>query len=281
MKAQRRLPLRPSFAERSSLDKAHTSNVDSVLKDLKLISRRLTLLCWTLIDETRILDRLHYKNKNQHRSALFARRVSELRRYSHRVEDFDICGFVDELRRSFFGQAEEINSKQMKGSWTHYPDEKYLCCMRAQLSAFSALSNKMYTISCAAFESFSLSMQTGAFIQFILTLIAIASKMASLIAEINGILQTLFAVFDRLLTIFKACPLADGAGKTSFEPTAILVNQTGSLISKKPGSEKRLVEIERKVVKRKNARLLPEDARKHPRKKKDGKRDEIDDIFGF
>ncbi|KAJ3867202.1 hypothetical protein EV359DRAFT_3415, partial [Lentinula novae-zelandiae] len=99
--------------------------VDSVLKDLKLSFRRLSTMTTVLADETQVLDRLHYKNKNQHRSSLFSRRINELRRYSHRTEDFQTCSLVNDLRQSFFGKVDESH-KQMKGSWSHYPDEKYV-----------------------------------------------------------------------------------------------------------------------------------------------------------
>ncbi|KIK59885.1 hypothetical protein GYMLUDRAFT_44365 [Collybiopsis luxurians FD-317 M1] len=103
---QRGLVLRPFLTERVSLEKSHHATIDFVLKDLKLFSRRLSTVSTALADETQILDRLHYKNKNQHRSALFSRRVSELRRYSHRVEKLNICGLVDDVRQCFFGATE-------------------------------------------------------------------------------------------------------------------------------------------------------------------------------
>ncbi|KAJ4487993.1 hypothetical protein J3R30DRAFT_3256494, partial [Lentinula aciculospora] len=100
--------------------------IDSVLKDLKIYSRQLSTMMRTLVDETQILDRLHYKNKNQHRSSLFSRRINELRRYSHRAEEFQICGLVDDLRQSFFGKANGLVHKQMKGFWSHHPDERFV-----------------------------------------------------------------------------------------------------------------------------------------------------------
>ncbi|KAF9069670.1 hypothetical protein BDP27DRAFT_1325173 [Rhodocollybia butyracea] len=140
------------LSERGSLDKFHHSNVDSVLKDLKPLSRRLFTMTMALEDETQILDRLHYKNRNQHRSALFSRRVNELRRYSHRVEELQLYHLVDDLRQSFFGRTEKSSSKQQKGSWTHYANEKYVLHVREQLSTFLQLLKKMHVISYSAFE---------------------------------------------------------------------------------------------------------------------------------
>ncbi|KAJ4495566.1 hypothetical protein C8R41DRAFT_827181 [Lentinula lateritia] len=193
----------PSLSERRSLSPAQHAAVDSVLKDLKLSFRRLSTMTTALADETQVLDRLHYKNKNQHRSSLFSRRINELRRYSHRTEDFQTCSLVNDLRQSFFGKVDESQSKQMKGSWSHYPDEKYVQKIKERFSLFLDLLRKMYTISFEAFNFFSLAIQTGAFVQLYLTLIAVTSRLATVVAEMIEILQFVIPVIDRLLPIYK------------------------------------------------------------------------------
>jgi len=88
---------------RSALAQAHHKEVDAVLKDLKFCSRRLKSALDTLKDELRILERLYYKGKNQHRMALFFKRVPEMRRYGRRLSELDIPERVDLLRASFVG----------------------------------------------------------------------------------------------------------------------------------------------------------------------------------
>src|SRR5882762_8290942 len=77
--------------------------IDSVLKDLKSCSRRLQNVFSSYHDELQLLERLYYKGKNQHRSALFWKRAAEMKRYGERL---DALGFPDNftlLHCSFFG----------------------------------------------------------------------------------------------------------------------------------------------------------------------------------
>ncbi|KAJ3985498.1 hypothetical protein F5890DRAFT_1509422 [Lentinula detonsa] len=275
----RRTSLTPSLSERGSLPKNCHATVDSVLKDLKLYSRRLSTTTTALAEETQILDRLHYKNKNQHRSSLFIRRLNELRRYSHRTEEFQICSFVNDLRQSFFGKADGSQQKQMKGAWSHHPDEEYVSKVKEQSSCFLSLLRKMYAVSSEVFRSLSLAMQTGAFIHLFLTLIAITSKIANLVAEMIEILQLVIPVMDRLLAIFKACKETADSSQVletqSSGPTPVPI-QISTLTRK----EEPLIAIERRVVVTRS-KLQPDTGGERPRKKrKEVKKNEIDVIFG-
>ncbi|KAF9510785.1 hypothetical protein BS47DRAFT_1250738, partial [Hydnum rufescens UP504] len=75
--------------------------IDSFLKVLRGAARSLIPLCASFVDETRILHRLYYKSKNQHRSALFWRKVVELRRIAFRIVHLDVGRCVEGLRASF------------------------------------------------------------------------------------------------------------------------------------------------------------------------------------
>ncbi|EGN93226.1 hypothetical protein SERLA73DRAFT_16640, partial [Serpula lacrymans var. lacrymans S7.3] len=98
--------------------------VDASLKDLKTCSRRLQTVSAIVGDELKILERLYYKGKNQHRSALFWKRVVEIRRYGRRLSEASLWETLELFRCSFFG----ANSFQkfMKGSWNHYPNLPYV-----------------------------------------------------------------------------------------------------------------------------------------------------------
>lgn len=94
---------------RELLDQSLHVEVDLILKDLKIHSRRLQAALSIQLDETRILERLYYKGKNQHRGALFWRRFVELRRYSYRLQKADLAALMDNLRYAFFGS--NVNRK--------------------------------------------------------------------------------------------------------------------------------------------------------------------------
>jgi trans-aconitate methyltransferase len=104
MSRRSRLPPSLSRAAKSSLDATLHPHIDSALKQLKSCARSLQLVLSTFSDELQILHRLYYKGKNQHRPALFWRRVTEMRRYADRVEELSLLSLVDSLRYSFFGE---------------------------------------------------------------------------------------------------------------------------------------------------------------------------------
>jgi hypothetical protein len=81
------------------------SAIDTVLKTLKTSSRQLQTSIAAFRDEMQILERLYYKGKNQHRTALFWRRVCEVRRYGDRINRADLVDLVEGFRRSFWGPA--------------------------------------------------------------------------------------------------------------------------------------------------------------------------------
>lgn len=104
---RRRVVPPSSPSPRTSLDPSLFSPINSSLKDLKLSLRRLHAVFVSFQDELQILRRLYYKGKNQHRPALFWKRVTEIRRYGDRVDEMAILDIVDHLHYSFFGDASQ------------------------------------------------------------------------------------------------------------------------------------------------------------------------------
>ena len=140
----------PEYALRSSMDASQCPRVDASLKNFKLLSRQLHTLFITHATELQVLQRLYYKNKNQHRGSLFWRKVVEVRRYSERFERHQPHILIDEFRCTFYGPGthkyESIVTSQLvlsshwlystnslKGPWTHFPDANYI----------SSISNKI------------------------------------------------------------------------------------------------------------------------------------------
>lgn len=104
MKSRQRHAVAPaiSYRKRSEIGTAAHGRIDAILKDLRSCSQRLAPLLSTLEDEMHILDRLYYKGCNQHRSALFWRKVEEMRRFGSRVLEVQLAELVNVLRFSFF-----------------------------------------------------------------------------------------------------------------------------------------------------------------------------------
>lgn len=94
-----------SCSPRVFLSRCRHSSIDTLLKDLRACSRRLRIALEAHANESQVLERLYYKGKNQHRGALFWRRVAEVRRYSGRLSGIHADNVVEMLRRSFFGEG--------------------------------------------------------------------------------------------------------------------------------------------------------------------------------
>ncbi|KAF9464649.1 hypothetical protein BDZ94DRAFT_454330 [Collybia nuda] len=175
---------------RNSLDHTKHSSIDSILNDIKHCARSLRTLLKTQLDEARILERLYYKGKNQHRGALFWRHVAEMRRFCSRVDGAQIDVVLDTFYRSFFDEKFGIGSKSPKGPWTHFPDTAFVVFVLARLSACSDLLRKMHSRAMNAYQSFTLVMKSGIFLQLVLTLAAIASRLRNVSSELQHALVT-------------------------------------------------------------------------------------------
>ncbi|KAH7916045.1 hypothetical protein BJ138DRAFT_1076218 [Hygrophoropsis aurantiaca] len=200
---------------RSSIELNQHSNIDSVLKELKASSRRLRTIISSFGDDLKILERLYYKSKNQHRMALFFKRTTEIRRYGQRLVEMKIVDTVDTLRTSFFGAS---NQKSTRVAWNHVPNSLYVIFVAERLTACSTLitkvPGKLYVFNegilivgqtderlLKAHRHFALAMQSGAFIQLILLFSGIASRMLSLVQELQESLKTSISICQRILCI--------------------------------------------------------------------------------
>ncbi|KAF9227966.1 hypothetical protein BS17DRAFT_774548 [Gyrodon lividus] len=202
MPAERcRVPPSITFFPRSSLSSSHHKEIDTLLKDLKNCSRRLRAAMNSFIDEVRILEKLYYKNKNQHRMALYFRRVPEIRRYGQRLIELDLPGSVDLLRASFVGLNFTKDQKALRNTWNHVPEEPYVSFVMERLVSCSFLVCKMHERLREAHHHFTLAMQSGAFIQLVILFAAISSRMSALLLELEEVLHLGASTCDRLLVI--------------------------------------------------------------------------------
>ncbi|KAJ8487018.1 hypothetical protein ONZ51_g4428 [Trametes cubensis] len=161
---------------RATVDTAYTPAIDAVLKQLKSSTRRLQAALASHRTELQVLERLYYKGKNQHRTALFWQRVAEMRKYGERVDEMHIDDVVESLRLAFWGDP---SSRTLgSASFMHTTDG---CAPPAPN------------------RSFTLMMQSGAFLQLVLTLAAIASRLSILLSEVRGALEVAWSAAFRVL----------------------------------------------------------------------------------
>jgi len=256
-------------------------------------------------NESQVLERLYYKGRNQHRGALFWRRVVEVRRYSGRLEGIRIDNVVEILRHSFFGEGAYENPKLIKGSWTHFPDIPSMLFTTERLSACSALVKKMHMRLIDAYRFLTLAMQSGAFLQLILTLIALVSRLGTICLEvleaIQGTTETIRGILEVAPNI--GWPVHGSDSKAPIAAVSIGADGRKERLTSSPSAMTEVTtphtspimgplplfgtDVRRTVIKSANSdREIPQDKvhilqRNKKRPKKRVKKDEIDIIFGF
>ena len=152
----------PSSHPRALLDKSGHTAIDSVLKGLKKSSRSLQVVLAAWSTDSQILDRVYYKGKNQHRGALFWRRVVELRRICGRLRRINPDQKLNIFRASFFGSdvprkyayfnhgSWECAQPSFSGPWSCFPDAKVTQIFITDIVTCSKLVEKVfsYLVSC-------------------------------------------------------------------------------------------------------------------------------------
>ncbi|KAF7304846.1 DUF4477 domain-containing protein [Mycena kentingensis (nom. inval.)] len=291
---RRRRATRPTQSDKASLPPDVLPHIDAALKQTKVSSRALRPILSTFNDELLVLHRLFYRGNNQHRTAIFWQRVSEMRRYAERLEELHLTDILDSLRLSFFDQSQQQSSKLLKGSWTHYPDQQFVSYILERVGGSLLLVQKMHERLCEAYRSFTLAIQTGAFAQLLLTLAAIASRMSTITAQLIEILQQSLETIHALLAALYDVPSAiqrrnndplgtaiSHAQPTESEDTGIPIQRRNPHIASNPDLHPpraqpiSAVSVER--VSKQQIRPIIQEKRAKKRRKI---RDEIDDIFG-
>lgn len=191
---------------RSSVSIHLQKDVDVLLKELKPCTRHLRATLGNYTDELRTLERLYYKNANQHRTALFFKRILETRRYGQRLIALNISEHVDCLYASFFGLTTTlgVNQKPFKGTWTHVPAGTSISSVLDRISVACKLLDKMCNQLTRAYQHFTLAMQSGAFVQLIVLFSALSSRMSTLSTEMLQVLRNSSPICDRLLVVLEA-----------------------------------------------------------------------------
>lgn len=216
-----------SCSPRSALNSASHQDVDSILKQLRSCTRRLQIALSSHRLELQVLERLYYKGKNQHRTALFWRRVVEIRRYGDRLQEMDAFNLVENIRLLFWGDTTLHSAKVLKGPWTHTPDVKYVRLVLQRCADCRQLMDKTQERLRAAYHSFTLLVQTAAFLQLSLTLVAIASRICSLLGDAQVAIEMCQTACFRTLQILdpqeaqKMIHLAGNLGSSSRKLSAV------------------------------------------------------------
>ncbi|KAF7322940.1 hypothetical protein HMN09_00073500 [Mycena chlorophos] len=260
--------------------------IDAALKQLKVHSRAIHTVLASFDDELLLLHRLFYRAKNQHRGALFWRRVAEMRRYAERVESLSLVNIFETLRGAFFDQSQPQTPKLLKGSWTHHPDKTFLADNLRRVQESITLLQKASSV---LFYHVQLTFECDRCLSAWRA--HTTSRMNKLNLEITETLVQAVATIQSISTALdlphveappEREPLGSDTPRAVPEPTTRLGraemhddaprNEHGTPANRlSPRSM--AVSVQQRVVKR----VKPD---KRPQKKHKAPRDEIDDIFG-
>ncbi|KAK7054932.1 hypothetical protein VNI00_003395 [Paramarasmius palmivorus] len=274
-------------SERVDLPAEHHPTVDTILKELKQVSKRLQTYLTVFDGEIKVLERLYYKGKNQHRPALFWKRVTEMRRYGKRVEQLQLVNFFEDIRLSFFRESNSSQSKVAQiflDSLSRRKIYKRDLATAIALPRFPPKEEKMQDI----FRAFTLEMQTGAFVHLILTVLGISSRLGLLVKDLHSLLVDARSMITRLTAIYQpsaAAKLPDTTDGRAVEDPANELLQPAMPVLPLPTPQvipvvtvKPRVVVEQSKPTARESKPAKANVTKPGRSKK--KRNEIDDIFG-
>ncbi|EJD53033.1 hypothetical protein AURDEDRAFT_157598 [Auricularia subglabra TFB-10046 SS5] len=191
----------PRSLPRDALPSAAVPAIDAGLKALRSAAKRVRAVADSHNVELSILVRLHYKNNNQHRGALWWRRVEQLKRTASRLEELSLPGLLDDLRLAFHAppDAAQASTKKIKSAWSRAPDADYLAFVLERVHSACLLVDASKASYQSIYGFLARTAAGGAFLSLMLMLSAMTSRFALLLDELR---DALHAVWDALRPIY-------------------------------------------------------------------------------
>lgn len=118
----------------------------------------------------------------------------ELRRICGRLRRINPEQKLNIFRASFFGSDVPRN-----GPWSCFPDVKVTQIFMSDIVTCSKLVEKMHEQCLKAYESFTISLRGGAFLQLLLVLSALAARFSNLALELVNFLTKMLELSQQVL----------------------------------------------------------------------------------
>ncbi|KAG0305299.1 hypothetical protein BGZ97_001154 [Linnemannia gamsii] len=128
-------------------------------------------------DEVAILDRMHYKNKNQHRQAGYFQRLNECRRIVARIKELNVAGLVDEFVQKFYS-GRSLKSLTSKSQWDSIPYRSTVAFMMTRIIGGILLLRKLQSALYETYGAFYQLMSKTQFMAFALIAIGLCSRLS-------------------------------------------------------------------------------------------------------
>ncbi|KAF8590559.1 hypothetical protein K439DRAFT_1300817, partial [Ramaria rubella] len=179
---------------RCSIEFSRHSSIDISLKDFRNVAQRTLTFSTSFSNELQLLNRIFYKGKNQHRSAIFWRKIQEVRRLGTRIKELNIPRLVEDWRYAFYTE-DRANPKKLRGAWEQTPDETACTSMLRRIHSVCLLINQTRIRLRFAYSAFTRQVRTATFIPLAISLVSITSRLDFLV---SGLYETL-ALYWRAL----------------------------------------------------------------------------------
>ncbi|KAG0199903.1 hypothetical protein BGX33_011319 [Mortierella sp. NVP41] len=130
-------------------------------------------------DEVAILDRMHYKNKNQHRQAGYFQRLCECRRIVARIKELNVAGLVDEFVQKFYS-GRSLKTLSAKSQWDSIPYRSTAAFTMTRIIGGILLLRKLQSALYETYGAFYQLMSKTQFMAFALIAIGLCSRLSLL-----------------------------------------------------------------------------------------------------
>ncbi|CAG8535435.1 8572_t:CDS:2 [Ambispora gerdemannii] len=158
----------PNIQLSNSLTKTeHDANFRKLMLHARYFHKKI------LWEEFLVLERLFYKNKNQHQKSFYFRRVAETRRILQRLKELDLGQLLTELVHLFYGQK----SKKAKGQWEFIPSREKIFYALDRLAGGAILMNKALNAYFDTFCEFHILLSRMEFMTLSLAMLSLLARL--------------------------------------------------------------------------------------------------------
>ncbi|KAJ2742979.1 hypothetical protein GGI20_004085 [Coemansia sp. BCRC 34301] len=182
-----------------------------------------------------LLNRLYYRNHNQHRSAIHFRHLSALRRGLCILDQSGLQSLILQLATSFF-PANAGKGSRKPALWQSLPCSHFVTAAAVRISRLLGLVDKLRDICETAYKSFAAQTAQSLFVPLALTVQAICARLHLVFGLWRDDLIAIYALLLQWLPCLPACPSSLGNLTPAIAAKLVhpdqLVNGTGCVALK-------------------------------------------------
>ncbi|KAF9917376.1 hypothetical protein BX616_001190 [Lobosporangium transversale] len=184
----------PRTALQGSAD--HNTNFEKLLGFQEWLHRR------EFWEECAILERMHYKNKSQHRQAGYFQRLCECRRLTSRIKEVNMVGLIDELVKKFYSEKSLKTVSASNLQWDSIPYRSTVAFTMTRIISLVLLHKKLQTALHETYGACYQLMSKTQFMSFALVAIGLCSRLSLLSKAWVGELMDCYELLSEWIKSF-------------------------------------------------------------------------------